>query len=252
MAPHRTDSTIPTLWVEKDNINKILPLTTPSCHLPIYKGIHTKRIPSATGAATKIAEKTSRRRAQRHLKWCYNNKNAKQNEHLLQKIHRTQRYCLTNFGFCANPNLSLQSNFNKTIKETTTHPHLQPLNLTYHNLCSPHIQLPTGIRQLLGLNLKFCLATNKLPDNTSQTALKLAHSIRPKHFLMESNYQGEAEYIKQIYKKNPKWNPPPAPPLIEEKITTFEKLLKTEPKKLNHKYSTRSLFNLTSTQLITL
>jgi hypothetical protein len=69
---------------------------------------------------------------------------------------------------------------------------------------------------------------------------------------MESNYQGEAEYIKQIYKKNPKWNPPPAPPLIEEKITTFEKLLKTEPKKLNHKYSTRSLSNLTSTQLITL
>jgi hypothetical protein len=69
---------------------------------------------------------------------------------------------------------------------------------------------------------------------------------------MESNYQGKAEYIKQIYKKNSKWNPPPAPPLIEEKITAFEKLLRTEHKKLNHKYSMRSLSSLTSTQLTTL
>jgi hypothetical protein len=124
--------------------------------------------------------------------------------------------------------------------------------LTYHNLCAAHVKLPLGTKQLLGLNLKFCLAANKLPDKIKQTTLKLAYSIRTKYFLLNNNYQGNTEYIKQIYKKNTKWNPPPAPLTVEDKITDLEKSLKTAQQNLVRKYARGSLSNPTSTQLTTL
>jgi hypothetical protein len=130
--------------------------------------------------------------------------------------------------------------------------YLQPLNLTYHNLCAPHIKLPLGTKQLLGLNLKFCLAANKLPDNIKSTIQRLAYSIRTKYFLLDNNYQGSTEYVKQIYKKNTRWSPPAASLTVEDKITDFEKSLKTAQQNLMRRYGNRSLSNLTSLQLATL
>jgi hypothetical protein len=55
----------------------------------------------------------------------------------------------------------------------------------------------------------------------------MAKTIRTKHFLSENGIIDNNSYEKQIYIKNSAWNPPPAPLSIENKITEFEKYLKS-------------------------
>jgi hypothetical protein len=87
-----------------------------------------------------------------------------------------EKCCISQYGPTANPKWSLQSNFNVALKNTSNSLSQQPSNLLYHNLCSTN-KIPTGTRKLLGLNLKFCLASNKLQHNIKDTILKMASSI---------------------------------------------------------------------------
>ncbi len=80
----------------------------------------------------------------------------------------------------------------------------------------------------------------------------MAYSIRTKYYLQGTNLQQKSEYIKQIYIKNKYWNPPPAPILIEEKITEFEKKLKLLQQHYKIKTKLRNLHNLTFSHLKTL
>ena len=100
----------------------------------------------------------------------------------------------------------------------------QPTNLAFHNLCKEN-QLPLGAKQLLGLNLKFCLASNKLSYTPKRTLLNLAYIIRTKIHLKQLQSENNSEYIKQLYVKNRNWNPPPAPIDIENKLVDFDKAL---------------------------
>jgi hypothetical protein len=120
---------------------------------------------------------------------------------------------------------------------------LQPRNLTFHNLCKTN-HLPPGTKSLLGLNLKYCLSSNTLPNDINSTMLKLARSIRTKYYLAKITTGNSLEYEKQIYKKNLNWNPPPAPLIIEDKITEFEKAIKSFQKKLSDKYNSLKSPNL--------
>lgn len=74
--------------------------------------------------------------------------------------------------------------------------------------------------------------------------LKLARSIRTKYYLAKNTTGNSLEYEKQIYKKNLNWNPPPAPLIIEDKITEFEKAIKSFQKKLSDKYNSLKSPNL--------
>jgi len=76
----------------------------------------------------------------------------------------------------------------------------------------------------------------------------MARNIRTKTYLKENNLLNNSEYNKQIYKKNLSWNPPPASSLIEEKITEFEKTLKTLLQKVRIKHEIRCLSNLNPLQ----
>jgi hypothetical protein len=108
----------------------------------------------------KKSRRTSQCRAKRYKKQTQLqlDRSFKQNQH-----HVTQR-CIRNFRFCANPTLSLQKNFHSVIKNGITYHPLQPTNLTFHNLCK-NIRIAHGTRQLLGLHLKYCLASSHVPDN---------------------------------------------------------------------------------------
>jgi hypothetical protein len=59
----------------------------------------------------------------------------------------TKLRCLQTFGFCADPDLSLQQNFQNALTmprpPETFH---QPINLKFHNLCKSNT-LPTGTRE---------------------------------------------------------------------------------------------------------
>jgi hypothetical protein len=78
--------------------------------------------------------------------------------------------------------------------------------------------------------------------------LKLARSIRTKYYLAKNTTGNSLEYEKQIYKKNLNWNPPPAPLIIEDKITEFEKAIKSFQNKLSDKYNSLKSPNLNPLQ----
>jgi hypothetical protein len=142
-----------------------------------------------------------------------------------QALHFAKLCCLQNYGFFADPQRSLQPNFNMTLEKSPSTLYRQPKNLTFHNLCTKQ-KLPTGTRNLLGLNLKFCLASKNLHNNINKTVLRMARSIRTTFFLKQHNLDNNNNYEKQIYIKNTNWHPPPAPLHIENKISSFEKLLR--------------------------
>ncbi len=170
---------------------------------------------------------------------------------LIQKAYHAKIYCLKNFGFVADPTSTIRRNFEKGLCTKPSPFFLQPSNLAYHNLCGNEA-IPIGTKQLLGLNLKYCLATNRLYNNINKTVLKLAYNIRTKTFLNSIGQTTDQEYEKQIYVRNKSWNPPPAPLLIENKLTDFEKELKKAQSKLLQKYNRINLSNLTPLQAKTL
>jgi len=209
---------------------------------------HTRNYPNINTKKSQIITKNkSRRIAQRQLK---RNKNKEQSQ-LSRKIQRhflhTKKNCLSNYGFCSDPLSSIQKNFNTALTALTSYPNKQPSNLTFHNLCLQN-ELPPGTKHLLGLNLKYCLTSNKLDDGLNNTLLKLAQSIRTKHFLNSTGTGENSEYIPQIYLRNKTWDPPPASILIEDQITRFEKSLKKENELLQKKYRNKNISNLTPLQ----
>jgi hypothetical protein len=118
----------------------------------------------------------SRRKAQRRAKQYRKQLYITFNHQLKQNSYHTKQQCLRNFGFIANPKNSIQKNFNDIIQREPNHLLPQPSNLTFHNLCS-HSRIPQCTRQLLGLNLKYCLASSQLKNNINTTVQKMAYAI---------------------------------------------------------------------------
>jgi hypothetical protein len=168
-------------------------------------------------------------------------------KHTQSSLRVTEKRCLTNFGFIADPNTTLRKNFDTVIQKAPSHLFLQPKNLTFHNLCKVN-NLPPGSKELLGLNLKFCLASKNIPDDINKTMIQLARSIRTRHFLLQHGGLNNTIYEKQIYKKNLTWNPPPAPALIEDKLVELEKALRHSQQKLERKNASRQITNITPLQ----
>jgi len=165
-----------------------------------------------------------------------------------QETYHAKKRCIEQFGFQANPRSSIRQNFNTAIKNENLNTPMLPTNLTFHDLTIPG-SLPPNTKQLLGLNLKFCVASNFLPNTINKTIRNLAYSIRTKEALKEANIHQNSTYIKQIYLKNPLWNPPPASIEIEDKITEFEKAIKKAHNNLILRHEKSTLRNLTKMQL---
>jgi hypothetical protein len=108
--------------------------------------------------------------------------------------------------------------------------------------------LPTGSKALLGLNLKFCLSNKTITNDIRKTMLRLARSIRIQYYLKENGAANDSIYEKQIYEKNTNWHPPPAPWMIEEKLTDFEKALRQKYQSLVDKHQKINVTNLTPIQ----
>ncbi len=144
---------------------------------------------------------------------------------LRQAKYHVNQHCLQNYGFVSNPILPIHNNFKEALSTKKTPLFLQPTSLSFHNLCINN-KLPPGSKELLGLNLKYCLATYNMHFNTNLTIQKMAYTIRTKYYLKELGIPDGQDYEKQIYMKNKYWNPPPAPLTFKNKITEFEKEIK--------------------------
>jgi hypothetical protein len=111
-------------------------------------------------------------------------------------------FCLQSYGFQANPALPLPNNFQTALSTLTPTDFKQPKNLTFHNLCKEN-SLPIGSKTLLGLNLKFCLSANTLPNDIKQTVLRMARSIRIRYFLLDNNTATSSNYENKSMSKTP-------------------------------------------------
>jgi hypothetical protein len=129
--------------------------------LPSLNPIHKK-------GKKKEKKKEYRGIFQRRIKRNRKIKSREKQTQLLQKLQPTICRCLRNFGFQANPEKRIQENFNKAINNKPSPLYEQPTNLAFHNLCSTN-ELPLGTRELLGLNLTFCLASKQLQNNINHT-----------------------------------------------------------------------------------
>jgi len=98
-----------------------------------------------------------------------------------KKLHHTIWFLLQTLN--VNPK-DLQYGFNNTnlINKQTT------IQLGFHNLCLQQ-ELPPGTKpkHLLGLNLKYCLTSNRLDEGLNNTLLKLAQSIRTRYYLKSTD-----------------------------------------------------------------
>jgi hypothetical protein len=131
-----------------------------------------KSIWNCTFPKTQLNTK-SRRLVQRRKKRCIKAAHTSNEQalRLNQALHFTKLRCLHNFGFFVDSSKTLQQNFNKIITPDKLNPHCQPKNLTFHNLCNEQ-KPPIGTKNLLGLNLKFCLAPNNLQKILTPLFLK--------------------------------------------------------------------------------
>jgi hypothetical protein len=195
--------------------------------------------------------KPSRRKIKHRKNQYIKNEQLKQKIQANQALHYIAQRCTHHYGFVADPNLTLTQNFSNTLNKGTHHNKNQPTNLTIHNLCTS-TKIPPGTKHLLGLNLNFCLASNKLPYNIPATLQSMAYNIRTKYHLEANNLTNEGEYIKQIYVKNKFWSPPPALTPIEDKLTSFEKALKAAHLTQTFRTTKLNLNNLTFPQQKTL
>jgi len=159
------------------------------------------------------------------------------NEIIKNKLTNIQK----RYDFICDPNVTPTKNFTNSINslsktsaittntmalnETEHTLHLQPKNLSVHNLCNDY-SLPLGTQQLLGLGLKYCVSTAKPNPNLKQCLKKLAYRIRTKHWLLHQNPENTTPFIPQLYVKLKGWNPPPATSNTEHCMTEFEKKLK--------------------------
>jgi len=204
--------------------NSALPTRTNKHNTQQTSPNSTESSPSRRTQQTKTKNVISRRYAQRRKQQTLKKKKTQHYKITNQKLYHTKQRCIHHYGFVANPKTNLQQNFNNTIKNTTRYETKHLINSTYHNLCTIN-KIPLGTKKLLGLNLKFCLSTNKIPNNIPSTIRHMAYNIRTHYYLKECSANNDTEYIKQIYVKNRNWNPPPAPINIENKITEFERAL---------------------------
>jgi hypothetical protein len=191
------------------------------------------------------SRRIAQRRNKRNLNLAGSKLLAEQQLKLEQTLRATKHRCLHQYGCFADPKYSLQKNFNIQISRDEPTANTQPKNLGFHNLCSAN-KLPLGTKQLLGLNLNFCLAP---ASPRGKTVLKMARSIRIKYFLDQHGLSNDEEYNRQIYINNTCWHPTPAPLHIENHITNFEKALKLKQKEVISKNKNRLLPNLTPLKL---
>jgi len=169
--------------------------------------------------------KRLRMKVQRRKKRFYKKTLKQHNTFYKEELKHRQNKILNNYGFSTDPTKTPTTNFNTTINTiswasntiTQDIPHnnyqhltlLQPKNLSFHNLCTD-TQVPPSTKNLLGLCLKFCIASSKTTPNIEQCLQILAYKIRTRQYLIQNNNNNTSPYIPQIYIKLKGWYPPPA------------------------------------------
>ena len=158
-------------------------------------------------------------------------------------VHSAEQECDRTYGFHADPNKSRTKNFNQAIR-SRDHRKIknQPTNLAFHNLCTTK-QPPENTGLLLGLNLKYCVASKSPKPDLKHTISRLVRSVRTQSMLVQKKIKNQ-HFIQQLYKKDKFYNPPLATDEIEYQLAKFEEKLEAAAEALPQRCKT----NLTQQQ----
>jgi hypothetical protein len=167
--------------------------------------------------------KSSRRKKQRERKREHT-KITSSNEKILQNRIQPKISQLRNtIGFISDPDKTPTQNFNGAIQlisntyflvniqqKTTPIHKLQPRIPALHNLCQD-TPPPEGTRDLLGLGLKYCPASQLANPNIKDYVQNLAYRTRTKEYLLQATNSADRsmQYIPQLYVKLKGWYPLP-------------------------------------------
>lgn len=118
-------------------------------------------------------------------------------------------------------------------------------NITCHNFCEPPDLMPTGVKSLLGLGLKYCIKAPKPTNKIDKTIERLRDDVRRIAWLRfnPQHEDPETTYIPGLYLKTD-WKADPTFPEIEKCLDNFE----TEIRRTRVRYNQPTLSNLTATQ----
>ena len=124
--------------------------------------------------------------------------------------------------------------------------YIQPLSNTgFHNLCT-HTQPPPGTESLLGYSLKYCIQKPLPQPDITACIRRFTTDIRTRFAIADLDLP-PSDYNPKLYIKSDTWDPPQAPPLVEDALHTFhEQLLQTaqankNPCRYNLNYRHRQL-----------
>ena len=143
-------------------------------------------------------------------------------------VQAAEKNCELLYGFHANLNISQRKNFNNAFRTIDCKlMKNQPTHLAYHNLCAIK-QPPLNTGQLLGLNLKYCIATPTKKPDLGYTIPRLEKSVRTQNMLIERKVRSQ-HFIQQLFfKQNQFYSLPLGTDKMEYKLTKFEEKLETE------------------------
>ena len=131
-------------------------------------------------------------------------------------------------GSYLTPNTPLWKNTNEYLEQLPCQQYYSGIrNMSFHNLCT-HNDPPEGVKQLLGLGLKFCIQSRRPQQNTINTAInRLERDTRLRYRFAEADdtdLQMEGDYDPKLYIKST-WNPPYASKDVEERLQNFHAAL---------------------------
>lgn len=159
---------------------------------------------------------------------------------------RTTARCT--FGFVPDTTKDLWQNKILVLGSTRTSEYFSRLKtIAFHNLCEEGLELPSGIRNLLGLGLKFCIES---PKPSSQIPLlhrsldRFTRSLRIQYYINHVQrpplHDPESlDYIPGLYIGST-WAPKQADYPLENAISNF----RNELEKLTEQFPTTRRFNL--------
>ena len=132
-------------------------------------------------------------------------------------IKTSQRKLTKIYGYHADPSLPLWKNVEVVFENMPTLEYFsRPSRMAFHDLCTSKVA-PQGIGTTLGLGLKFCVQTDRPPDNLSKSFSRFADDVRRKFMFAGTPMK---EVSKKIYVKS-EWVPPPADSHVEDRISKF-------------------------------
>ena len=141
----------------------------------------TKKLILHTRESRRMTTRRARRAHQRHLK-ASSRFDSELQYACTQQIASNNQRLLKEYGFIANPNLTVNENVNKIINENPNWFETSlPDNLTFHNLCT-FLDPPNGLRIVLGLGEKFCIEKEYPKPPIKNSIHRLIQDVRIKQW----------------------------------------------------------------------